>query len=271
MKNRKLFTFICGIVFLAIVFSGCSKPQNEYINLNDSSSQGSQDKKTPDPNSTANKTVTFYTDDVKKDGYIVAISQAAMEKVGYKVNVEYMPWARASQEVITDGTHNAIIGPGYTEERAKTIIFTEPVTTYHTMLFALKGKEITYSKYEDLKSYTIGMIKAQAINTEFDGASYLKKEIGDTPEANIKKLLAGRIDLLIDNKEALEGEVKAGFPNDVGKLVAIEPPLLEKKIYCGFSKKFPESEQMTKDFNSGLKIITDDGTVKKLMEQYSHP
>ena len=272
--NKKTSLIIVYIaILLAIVITGCSKSQNQYINLDESSNEMKNSSKTSVNQETSEKqikTITLYTDEQKKDGYIQNIAIEAFKKAGYEAKVEFMPWSRALDTVMM-GKGEVLIGVYYTSDRAKNMTFSNSIGKTVYSFFENKNSNIKYNKLEDLKGYIIGIQRGVAINTEFDNAAYLKKEPANIPNENIEKLLNGRIDLYIEQTNVVKQFLKKDFPSDINSIVEVDPPLMEKDYFVAFSKEFPDYEQKVKEFNEGLKIITEDGTVDKIMEQYDHP
>lgn len=216
------------------------------------------------------KTIEFFTDEHKEGGYLEAITKEACRRVGYEAAVEYMPWKRALQMVM-EGRNEALMAAYYTEERAEKMAYTESVGQTEIVFFKRKDSDIVYSKLEDLKPYRIGMIRGAAISEEFDAADYLQKEEVATPDMNIKKLLRGRVELIVEQRKVILNYLRNQFPDEMDSLVALEPPLQVSKYYNAFSKNYPDYEQKVNEFNSGLQVIKSDGTYQKIIEEYEHP
>ena len=62
--------------------------------------------------------------------------------------------------------------------------------------------------------------------------------------------------------------IKTKFPQSANELEFLEPPLEVKPLYIVFSKKAPNYQQKTKDFNEGLDKLQKDGTIKVIMKKY---
>lgn len=215
------------------------------------------------------KSVNFVTDQEKDGGFLLAITKEAFSRVGYKVNVEYMPWVRALNNVM-EGSSEALLGAQYSEERAAKMQYTDVVGQSEMVFFKMKDTKINYSKLEDLKPYVIGTITTSVYTPEFDAASYLKKESVTDYLQNIQKLISGRIQLFLEKKYVVLNTVKTRYPDYYGKINYLQPPLKELKFYNCFSKKIPGYKQKVADFNRGLSMIIKDGTFKKIMDQELH-
>lgn len=219
--------------------------------------------------SNKNKTINFVTDPEKQGGFLLEITKAAFEKVGYTVNVQFQPWARALHNV-TEGNDEALLGARYDTERAKAILYSDAIGKSYMEFYKMKNTRISYTKLEDLKPYSIGTIQKAVYTPEFDSASYLKKEPVYNFLQNIKKLISGRIQLFLEKRSVVLYAIKTQFPECLGKIDYLEPPLKEMLYYNCFSRKIPGYEQKAGDFNTGLKMIIRDGTFKKIMDSNLH-
>jgi len=214
----------------------------------------------------------FSTDEHKEGGYLEAITGEAFKRAGYETEVNYMPWKRALKMVM-DGAGEALMAAYHTEERAEKMAYTESIGQTEIVFFKKKESDIDirYSKLEDLKSYRIGMIRGAAVSKEFDSADYLHKEEESSPVLNIRKLLKGRINLIVEQRKVILSCLRNQFPDNADSLVALEPPLKISEYYNAFSKNYPDYEQKVKDFNTGLQMIRIDGTYQKIIDKYKHP
>lgn len=217
-----------------------------------------------------NNTIVFLTDEHKEGGYLEAITTAALQRVGYKTEIHYVPWARALKTVM-EGQSEALMSAYYTEERAEKMMYTDSIGQTEIVFFARKGADITYATLEDLKPYRIGMIRGAAISAEFDASDYLQKEEVSSPDLNIKKLLNDRIDLFVEQRQVVLNYLRNQFPEHLDAIVALEPPLSVSKYYNAFSKAYPNYEEKVQDFNRGMEMIRSDGTYQDIMRKYEHP
>lgn len=215
------------------------------------------------------KSVNFVTDKEKDGGYLAEITIAAFKKMGYQVNIKYVPWARALKTVM-GGTEEALLGCFYTDERANKMLYTNSFGASEQVLFKLRDSTANVSTLDDLKPYRVGIIRFGAYTPEFEAATFIHKETVTHPEQNLEKLLAGRIDLVLENRRVVFMLLKTQFSTYASKIVALEPPFIVNKFYNAFSKNIPGYEKKVADFNAGLNLIMKDGTFKKIMDKGLH-
>ncbi|MCP4111326.1 MAG: amino acid ABC transporter substrate-binding protein [Desulfobacteraceae bacterium] len=201
-------------------------------------------------------------------GYTTEIIRSALENAGYSVEFKFVPFARGFA-LLKDGVYAGMAALYYTDERAKTIAYTEPIAQDDQVFFQLKGRGISYQgNLHTLQSYKIGVVRSYAYSKEFEEAGFLNKIVSSSPEKNINLLLHKRIDLLIESEKVIIYLLQTKFPEQKDAMEVLAPPVKTQLLYVGFSKKHPKHKQLVADFNRRLKIIKEDGTMKNINEKY---
>jgi len=160
----------------------------------------------------AQQKINIMTEDIPpfnftKDGVVQGISTDTLlmmlEKAGYPANrsaIKVLPWARAYQAV-QEEPGSILYSMARTDEREKLFKWVGPIQEVSIGLIALKSRKIVINTLEDAKKYKIGTIRENAteqllIKSGFDENTL--DRIADA-ELNIKKLQAGRVDMLAFN------------------------------------------------------------------------
>ncbi len=218
---------------------------------------------------TTNKSILVAGDEEKKGGYLVEVAQEAFQQVGYSPEFIFVPWARALVQSIK-GAYTVLLAAYYTKERAEELLYSDPIGTTRVFLFKRKVDKITYKTMEDLKPYRIGHIRGSKVSPEFDKVekTFLTIEYAKSTEQNIKKLLAHRLDLVVEKEERLKELLNTEFKGEVDKLEFLYPPLQVNTYHNCVSKKLPEGQQIIADFNRGLKKIRVNGTYNAILKKY---
>lgn len=207
------------------------------------------------------------TDEEKQGGYLVEITEEALKRVGYTANIQFFPWKRALRNGM-DGEFDVLLGAYHTEERAQKMAYSEPIGKVDIGLFALKESTIRYTTLPDLTPYVIGYTRGAAVSNAFENATYLQKEAVANIELNIKKLLRGRVDLIVYKKQQLLPLIQTKYPESVDKVEFLDPPLRTSFFFNAFPKTRPDALKHLEDFNRGLQAIKDDGTYAKILEKH---
>lgn len=204
---------------------------------------------------------------LRDNGFIPEILIAAFKQVGYEVTVEFRVWAKAVRDVKM-GKKDILCGAYYAKEREEFLAFSQPIAETQDVLFMKQGKDITYQQLTDLKPYKIGVVRGAVHGEEFDAADFLNKEAVKHSDQNIRKLLVDKIDLMAGPRDVINFIIKRDYPQFVGKIVAVDPPLSTNKIYFGFSKKVAGHQENLKAFSKGLELIKKDGTFYHLAQKH---
>ena len=209
----------------------------------------------------------YMSPELMNQGFLPELVVEALKRKGYKASVNFMPWARAVRNVEI-GRADTLCGAYYTEERAKFLAYSVPITEVQDVLFCKKDKKITYNQLTDLKPYAIGVVRGASYGEAFNKAAFLKKQEVAKYELNIKKLIKGRIDLFAGPGDIIKYTIRKQFPKLADKIVSLTPPLSRNKLYIGFSKKVDGYSERLKAFNDGLEMMKKDGTFEALAKKH---
>ena len=200
-------------------------------------------------------------------GFTSEIVTKAFKRVDYSVTVDFMPWARVLHEVLK-GKYDAAFPAYYSDKRAKTYALSNSFAEGPLVFCKKKDVNISYKSLQDLKPYRIGVVRGYVNTPEFDAADYLKKDLANSDEINLRKLVKGRIDLVVIDKFTAHHILRTTIPESVDTIEFVKPWLQAKPLYLAVSRKIKGHQQIVKDFNHGLKQIAEDGTIRKIMKKH---
>jgi len=196
------------------------------------------------------------------------IVSAALQREGWEAEFTFMAWARALR-LVRDGKHDAITSASFTEERAADYIYSESYMGSPIVFYKRKDASITWNTLKDLKPYRIGMVRANSYSPEFDKADFLHKVTSRNDVLSLKKLILRQADLVVMNRFAghhiIENKLAS---HEKGEVEVLEPPLHMDKLHLMFSRKAPDASKKLAAFNAGLKKISEDGTLKRILEKH---
>jgi len=204
---------------------------------------------------------------LKKQGYVAEIIREVFKRSGYEVEMKFTPWARAVY-LAKEGFVDGYFPEYYADEIKAFAMFSDPFQGGPLGFFKQKDRDISFNTLKDLMSYKIGVVRDYINTKEFDQADYLTKEAVNDDLTNLKKLIAGRIHLMVGDqfvglylmeKNQLEGRENIEF---------MMPPLELKDLYLCISRKTPDADKKLAAFNKGLKEITEDGTLKQILTDH---
>ena len=208
----------------------------------------------------------YYAEKLASGGVVTEIVRTAFQRMGYKLEVKWLPWARAINTAKA-GYYDGVLGAWYTEDREQFFNYSKPFLKNDIVFFKLKGEPITYTSLLDLKSYRVGVTRNSGPH------ELLKSELNESldivviADLNIKKLMAKRIDLFVDERLGVQYIINTQFPEWRGSIEALEPPLQVNDLHIMISKRVNNNQKIINDFNEGLQLILHDGTLENLLKE----
>lgn len=186
------------------------------------------------------------------------------------INVEYSfyPWKRAVY-LAREGQVDGVIAIAYSKEREKDFLFNEePILVGDRVFFHLKDFDFSWNNISDLKDIPIGGTFEYYYGDAFAKA----EEEGDiqvdrvnTDLQNLKKLLAGRINLFPITKEIGQYIIKVDLPEYSDEIIYNTKPLISTSFYIVLSKKLKTSADIMESFNSGFTKLKQNGRYDELL------
>lgn len=205
---------------------------------------------------------SFKEGDLNKGIYTEVLKKAFSKMKEFNVQIELLPWKRAINEV-KEGTEFAVYPPYYHPEKRPFIEpYSEPILEEEVIV--LCNKKIDKSKKqwpEDFYNLKVGTnsgfnVGGNKFHEAVKSGKIIKEEANDN-KTNLKKLLNGRIDCYINDKNAILYSIK--LLKEEGMNISIDDFYIAATVskesgYLGFSKTF-KAEWKSKFINEFNKII----------------
>ena len=221
----------------------------------------------------ANKSFTLVAEEyppftdarLKTKGWTYAVVAAAMESQGYTVSLTLLPWARALEES-KRGKYDGLLNAYWNEERTALYHFSVPIGEVRSLLYRRADRtDIRFDgDLHKLTNLRFGVVRGYTISEDFDGASYLNKELLARTEQGLAMLKGGHIDLLasgdLANGSNLLQITEQSHPGLTGQIVAVDPPLSVQYLHVAISKEASNAARKLEDLNIGLRRIMLNGT-----------
>ncbi|NIB43456.1 amino acid ABC transporter substrate-binding protein [Pseudomaricurvus alkylphenolicus] len=206
-----------------------------------------------------------------RPGFMVEIAQHALAKEGHTVVYKTVPWARAIANARL-GLYQGIIGAG--REETPDFVFPEIESGHSTHTFYVKrGNAWRFEGLESLESVNLGAIIHYSYGGLFSDYILPNKDkqnvqvIGgeNTLGRNIKKLITGRIDVLIEDKAVFQHHLFITSTLDQFQVAGVSQ---KEKVYIAFSPNNGKSKHYAQIINSGMKELRESGRLKRILEKY---
>ena len=201
-----------------------------------------------------------YNDNGIAKGVAVDIARAIGEKIGYDINVLAVNWEQA-QQMVLNGDADGLLHINQSPERDKLYDFSDPLLKSDFSMF-VQLDNTNLRRIDDLRGKTVGVEAGGYPSILLQ--EYEDIDIGEIYnwDTSFKALSSGDIDAIIVDRWIGEYELANSRVPDI---IIVDPPIETQYSRIGVRKGDIETLAL---INSGLKEITDDGTIDKIMEQW---
>jgi polar amino acid transport system substrate-binding protein len=205
----------------------------------------------------------YYGPQLPQGGVIAEIAREAFRRQGYTLRIEWYPWARALKTA-QDGSVDGLLGLWRSAERELWLDFSLPLPANQVGFFQRADAPVAFKSMGELKGRRIGIVRGYVNPKSFVDAQLPTEEASDDT-TNLRKLAAGRVDLILIDKGVARYLLRSTLPELQSRLMWLEPPIETFALYVGFTKRLPRHERLLAAFNRGLQEIEKDGTLQRLV------
>lgn len=204
----------------------------------------------------------YLSQELPYHGVAAHLVQEAFNAVNVDVEFEYFPWQRV-RVYVENGTSDASILWVKTEERARSLLFSDVLLEGEAVFFYNKNNPLIWQDYEDLDGKRFGGLLS-ASYPWFEAAKSkgvdVKMELVTVEHRNFSKLLSERIDAFSLDKLVGLHMLQQRFP-DQQSLIGYDPTPIESWPYRLIFTQSPRGEALVGAFNKGLAIIQQQGLI----------
>lgn len=208
-------------------------------------------------------------------GMALAIVRRAFELSGHQVEFHFLPWTRAQQET-RGGLWDASAHWGASEERRRDFLLSDNIVTEQWLLVHRRAIKLDWTQLDDLKPYTIGVVRDYTYTPEFWSKVQKGELHGDNTSddlVGLKKLALGRIDVMPMERNVACDLIKRNLGEPDASRLAAHPRLLTDTFttHLILPPHVAKSAQLLADFNRGLKKVYDSGEHARLLKTVQCP
>lgn len=168
-------------------------------------------------------------------GFDYETARAVLAGMGHELVVTFYPWKRCLA-MVEDGRADALLDTGRTAARERFLVFPdEPLSESATVLFFRRGESFRFESFEDLRGKVVGTQLGYTYSDEFAAAEGFERVPVSDVRLNIRKLLAGRVDLFMANRGF--GLYTAKAMGVLREIDYAERPVSSGAVYLAFSRR----------------------------------
>lgn len=200
-------------------------------------------------------------------GFITEIVTEVFKEMSIEPVYTFQTWKRCYSLVVR-GDVWAAFPYSYTEERAEEVLFSDTIGESTTKFFYYgQDTPYQYSTLDDLKPYKIAGVKGYFYEEAFTQAGLDVSYTADETSA-LKRLAAGRVDLMPLNELVGWGLIKELFPDEVNRFGTLETPYDTSELKLVVSKTYPDAQDYLQRFNATLQQVKTGDTYQQILKKY---
>lgn len=207
-----------------------------------------------------------------KPGVGIELAKRVFEPQGYSVRYIVLPWGRALEKA-EKGEVDAVVGVNHRE--SDTLIFPRrSVFAISDDIYVRADDPLHFESAGSLDGRRVGIVHDYGYKPEL--SVYLenrKSEPGAVQEVsgenalqqNIRKLIAGRIDALVDNRTVVEETLQEmGLQGRLRLAGSFQP----QNVYLAFSSHLSRSAAFAASFDRGVDALKTSGALTAIYARY---
>lgn len=182
-----------------------------------------------------------------------------MERLKLAYTIEVLPWARAYMQAETEQSH-CVFTTGLNAEREKQFQWVQPLLVDHMIMVRRKGSDIDPNSIDAARQFTIGTQREDFSATYLVEHGFQKIDYASNLDSTLKKLIAGRIDLMMTSEKTFESMRAEGKPVEAALM-------LEGKSY-GIACHRDMDKETVEKMQRELDRLIGDGTQDAIFARY---
>ncbi|WP_434631699.1 substrate-binding periplasmic protein [Chromobacterium sp. CV08] len=163
------------------------------------------------------------------------------------------------------GKADLMIGVQYSAERARYLDYLEPpfASGNRLALYQRRDDGRGVVRYADLLPLTVGVVQGVRYHPRFDADSRIRRDTAPTMESSFRKLVAGRVDVLIGNEQ--QSGLLAASPEFAASVrrvpLTLDDARPNRLVLARTSPRYPERARIART----LRAMLADGSVARLL------
>jgi polar amino acid transport system substrate-binding protein len=197
-------------------------------------------------------------------GIVVEIATAAYATQGYELEMSFVPWARAIAGV-RSASSDLLLGTWFTKERTEYLMYSEPYLDNAIKFIKKKGDDFEYSDVESLTGKSVGIVRGYGYGEEFSNAENFKKPEAKNLIINIRKLVAGRINLAIEDELVARSIMAKEDPELLDQVEFSKVDYSTNALHVTSGLANAKHKELIEAFNRGLSEIKASGKYAEIL------
>lgn len=207
-----------------------------------------------------------------RPGYMIELATLALAPLGHQVAYALTPWDRALSEA-AEGTIDAVVGA--TPLEAEGLVLSAPLGLDHDCFYVRQASGWQYRDIASLDDILLGVVSgythdegpidAYIAAHDGEGGSVTATRDDEGAEKNVKLLLKGRLDAILDSEAVIRFVAK-----QAGSVEAIKPAgcLEPLSLHIAFSPRRADAAELAAALAQQVEVMRADGSLAELLAAY---
>jgi phospholipid transport system substrate-binding protein len=217
----------------------------------------------------------YISNQLPANGLAVNLVTEILERAGYQVEMEFMPWQRVA-EGMSDGSVDMSVASWYNETRARESQFTDSYITNDLIIIKRKQDKLVYSNTDEFKAYIekrgyrLGVFKDYGYGDEFSEIAplvslnfykYCKQMLRDVANKST--------DIALLDKWTVSNSL--AHSKNIADHLEVMPTLIQRGLHVTISKQRDDHKLIAEAFNKALAQMKKDGSYQQLLNKHNYP
>ncbi|KQW93173.1 hypothetical protein ASC94_10870 [Massilia sp. Root418] len=207
-----------------------------------------------------------------QQGVATQIVRAALNRAGYEVTISFSNWPRALHTTY-HGAADGVVAVYATTARAQRLLFSDKYLDSRIAVVAMTGNFVGFRKLSELRGLEVGIGRDYDYSDGFLREPGLSMQPVDHAIQNLLKLTIRRIDVAIEDRLIIQHNIQRNMARhpELRSIVSSEEDLLVLPIHFGINKNTKDAELIVRNFNAALGAMKQDGTLRKILDEWGIP
>jgi polar amino acid transport system substrate-binding protein len=211
----------------------------------------------------------YISEHIKYQGVTTRIVAESFAAAGVKVQIRFFPWQRVTA-LVQSRAVDAAYAYSRSAERDRDFLFSQPVIVGENVFYHRKGKVFDWRRLADLGGERVAITEGYNYGAEFEQAARGHRFIVDPSVSDVdsfNKLLAGRVDLVLANRDLGDYILQTRFPTHQSEVIAHPRVLVTLENCLIVSRAHPRAQWLIDTFNRGLKVLQAQGKLQRYQQE----
>lgn len=199
--------------------------------------------------------------------FAIEIVQIALTRAGHPSSSEILSNDFAQVvERIRSGEYDGSAALWKTPEREEILHFSVPYLENRLVLVGREGSPVEVRNMSELAGKRVATVSSYAYGEVLATTTGPEFVLGDSDEANLRKLLDGKVDYVLADELLIHHVFKNQAEEAERALEVGRSPLMSRKLYFAVRKDVPDSKQIVEGFDREIRAMMADGAYHRALD-----